>query len=72
MTRYCIEVFEVLVTDEPSWARWRGPVWACRIERYGHGRREELALAYGPSKLDALERARDYQRYVRDMERRIA
>lgn len=72
MTRYHVDVFEVYVTDDPRVARWQGRIFACRIERYGHGRRDELACEFGPTRLDAYLRARDYQRYVRDMERRIA
>ncbi len=67
--RYLVDVFEVVCTDDPRVARWRGHLFACRIERWDERGRDELALEYGPDKVDALERARDYVRYVRDMER---
>ena len=71
--RYLVDVFEVTATDDPRMgrlARWRGQLWVCRIERWDGKRRDEIALEYGPTREDAYERARDYQRYVRDMERR--
>lgn len=72
MTRYHVDCFEVLCTDDPRVARWQGVLWACRIERWNGVRRDELALGYGPDKHDAVMRAVDYVRYERDMMRRIA
>ena len=70
--RYTVDVFRVHVTDDSRVARWQCDIYACRIERWDGKRRDELALEFGPTREDAFERARDYQRFVRDMQRRVA
>jgi hypothetical protein len=68
--RYVVDVFEVVCTDDPrAPAAHAGSLYACRIERVDGKRRDELAVGYGPDKVDAVARAVDYVRYERDMMR---
>jgi len=74
MARYMVDVFRCIATDDDRLgrlARWQGEVWVCRIERTDERGREELALEYGPTREDAYERARDYQRWMRDRAGRL-
>ena len=68
MTRYHVDVFEVLCTEDERAAELTGPLFYCRIETYAPGfGRELVADAYGPSPVDAWLKARESQRYLRDM-----
>lgn len=67
MTRFHVDVFPVLATDDERCRGHFGRLYYCRIERVDSLGRELVADAYGPTQDDAYLKARESQRYLRDM-----